>query len=660
VHRNRTKLCHALVAVAVATLTGVPVAAEAATAATEATGRTAAELSTVPLTATGGRHRTGPFSLVGATWTDPRTALEATVRVRTRDAATHRWRAWQTLEADGGIRGARGATDPLWTGPSDGVESRITGPRPAGLRLDLINPDAPAPRLGRPPATGGWGVPSRLARAAMPTRPVPRMVTRSGWGANEAIVKGAPEYTGSVEVFFVHHTASGNGYSCRQSAGIVRGIQAYQVRSRGWDDIGYNFLVDKCGTIFEGRGGGVGRSVLGAHTLGFNENASAVAVIGSYDRVGVSARVRTAVATLAAYKLGAWGNYPNSAVALTSAGGDRYARGTRAVFRRIAGHRDAGPTACPGTSLYRQLGSIRALAGGGPVGLRMLRMTGAVKSGPYLYTRGVIRPLWTLATPSALINRFEVWVDGKLTVATPGSHRLTALRLNPGGHTVIVRALHLSGRSTTVTSKVIADPNAPIFTETPDVVLRPGTLAGTVPIRLDWRATDPNLASVALVRPSLVDLGATTRSRNGTIRPAVPTTFVLRAADRAGNAVNASVTRTPVVVSEGLASRTGVWRALRNPDHLGGVALGATTRGASATWTFTGRSAAIATGRSASAGQIRVFLDGVDQGVVDLRSPSTLFRQALWTRWWAESGQHTVRVEVEEPGVVLDGLVYLK
>ncbi|MET0426552.1 MAG: N-acetylmuramoyl-L-alanine amidase [Actinoplanes sp.] len=632
-------------------MTGVPAA--------EAAGRTAAELTTV---AAGGRQSTGPFSLVGVTWADPRAALTATVRVRTRDAATHRWGAWQTLEADGGIRGVRGATDPLWTGPSDGVESRITGPRPAGLRLDLINPDAPVPAMRRPPATGGWGVPTRpaRARASMPTRPVPRMVTRSGWGANESIVKGPPEYTGSVEVFFVHHTASGNGYSCRQSAGIVRGIQAYQVRSRGWDDIGYNFLVDKCGTIFEGRAGGVGRSVLGAHTLGFNENASAVAVIGSYDRVGVSARVRTAVATLAAYKLGAWGNYPNSAVSLTSAGGDRYARGARATFRRIAGHRDAGRTACPGTSLYGQLGSIRALAGGGPVGLRMLRMTGAVKSGPYLYTRGVIRPLWTLATPSALINRFEVWVDGKLTVATPGSHRLAALRLNPGGHTVIVRALHLSGRSTTVTSKVIADPNAPIFSQAPDVVLRPGSLAGTVPIRLDWQATDPNLASVALIRPSLVDLGATTRSRNGTIRPAVPTTFVLRAADRAGNSVNASVTRTPMVVSEGLASRTGTWRALRNPDHLGGVALSATTRGASATWTFTGRSAAIATGRSASAGQVRIFMDGVDQGVVDLRAPGTLFRQATWTRWWAESEQHTVRVEVEEPGVVLDGLVYLK
>ena len=426
------------------------------------------------------------------------------------------------------------------------------------------------------------------------------MVTRGGWRANESIVRDTPEYTGPVQVFFVHHTATGNDYSCAQSASIVRGIQAYQVRSRGWDDIGYNFLIDKCGTIFEGRGGGVGRSVLGAHTLGFNTDASAIAVIGTYGSRGVSSTVRTAIAAVAAYKLGAYGNVPNGRVVLTSGGSDRFSKGRKVVLNRISGHRDTGRTDCPGNALYAQLPSIRAIAGAAPSGLRFLRVRGAQRYGALLFSKGLAKPLWNVRTPSGLINRFEVWVDGVLQVAAPGSNRTTPLRLTPGGHTVTVRALHLSGRSTTSTVKVVSDPNAPVFTSSPEVMLRTGSLNGTVPIRLNWAASDVNgLSAVGLVRPTTVNLGMTGRGRNGTVAPAVPTAFMLRAVDRAGNVVNASVTRTPMVVSEYAAQRTGTWRRLSNRAYLGGVALGGTAAGASASWTFTGRSAALAVGRGA-------------------------------------------------------------
>ncbi len=662
-HRNRTKSA-LLAAILAGSLTG----AAPATATEPATSMRA--LQALPFPAPGAARGTEPFSLLGVTWADPAADLHGTIRVRTRSTGTGRWGPWQSLEADGGAAGDhRGATDPLWVGASDGVEARIDGvrgPLPEDLRLDLINPDVPAEPAPAPAVAPKVPV-LEAARAAvpLPARPVPRMITRAGWGANESIVKAAPTYTGPIQVFFVHHTATGNGYSCRDSAGIVRGIQAYQVRSKGWDDIGYNFLIDKCGTIFEGRGGGVGRPVLGAHTLGFNTDASAIAVIGTYDGAGVSTTVRTAIATVAAYKLGAYGNAPNGKVVVTSGGGNKYPAGAKAVLFRISGHRDAGRTDCPGDTLYAQLPAIRAIAGAAPAGLRFLRMTGATAYGKLLFSPGRIRPLWDLGTPSPLINRFEVWVDGKLTLAAPGSHRTAALNLTPGGHTVAVRALHLSGRTTMVSAKIVSDPNAPVFSAGPDVVLRPGSLDGSVPIRLAWTATDVNgLSAVALVRPSSVNLGATAHSRNGTIKPGVPTTFGVRAADRAGNAVSASVTRTPVVLSEAAAQRTGSWRALRNPAYLGGVALGSTTGGSTATWTFTGRSAALAVGRGALSGRVRIFVDGADQGVVELGSPRTLYRQAVWTRWWSTSGEHSVRVQVEgtegRPGVVLDGLVYLK
>ena len=593
---------------------------------------------------------TGPFSMLGVTWDDPAATVGGAVQVRTRAHATGRWTGWQALESDGSAPGdARGATDPLWVGDSDGVQARVagtTGPLPAGLRVELINP-------------GTRAVVPVPVSVATPARPVPRMITRAGWGANETIVHGAPLYGTSVQVFFVHHTATGNDYSCADSAAIVRGIQAYQVRGKGWDDIGYNFLVDKCGTVFEGRAGGVGRPVTGAHTLGFNTDAAAIAVIGDYGSVGVPPVVRTAIATVAAYKLGAYGNPPNGTVELVSHGSDRYPAGTLVTLDRISGHRDTGRTECPGDALYAQLGEIRAIAGAAPYDLHFLRMVGAARRGSVFFTKGLVKPLWTLGTPSPLIARFEVLVDGRLTVAAPGTHRLAPLRLTPGGHTVTVRAVHLSGRSATVTTRVLADPYAPVFTSAPGLALRTGSLDGSVPARLTWAATDVNgLSAVTLLRPSPTDLGITAYARDTTLAPARTATFTVRATDRSGNARDASVTGTPTVRSETATTRTGVWRTLRDPRYLGGTALGSAAARSTATWTFTGRSAALAAVRGPAAGPVRIFVDGADQGLIDLRSPQTAFRQAVWSRSWPTSQTHTVRAEAP-PGTVLDGLVSL-
>ncbi|WP_308120783.1 N-acetylmuramoyl-L-alanine amidase [Paractinoplanes bogorensis] len=679
-HRNRTKLLAASGLLAVLAGTGgVPAGAvdrEPARA------EVAPALQTVDLAVGSSRPPAGrgygwllpmikPFSLIGVTWENPRETVDGVVQVRTRAAGSGRWTGWQTLETDGRAPGdSRGASDPLWVGASDGVEARMTGGRPpAGLRVDLINPDAPTPIL-ESAATGRRAVTGRQApkaKIALPARPVPRMVTRAGWRANEAIVKGTPEYTGPTQVFFVHHTATGNGYSCSQSASIVRGIQAYQVRSRGWDDIGYNFLVDKCGTVFEGRGGGVGRTVLGAHTMGFNADASSIAVIGNYGGVRVTPRVRTVIAAVAAYKLGAYGNAPNGRVVLTSGGGNRYALGRKATLWRIAGHRDAGLTACPGNALYAQLPNIRAVAGGAPAGLHVLRIGGTALAARRYFTRGLIQPAWTTTTPTVLINRFEVWVDGVLRVATPNSRRSSVpFRLTPGSHDVTVRALHLSGRSSSVSSRVIVDPDAPVFAAKPALALRPGTVSSrAVPLRMRWDVRDAvSMGSVTLTGPLTINLGNTARSRDVAAPPNRATQFTVRAVDRAGNANSASVTRAPWVVSEVSARRTGSWRALRNGGYLGGTAVGGSVRGASASWTFSGTSAALVFSKGPRAGRVGVFVDGRPQGMVDLRSASSAPRQVAWSRSWPDSGSHTVRVVVEgtrgRPGVALDGLVYLK
>lgn len=108
----------------------------------------------------------------------------------------------------------------------------------------------------------------------------------------------------------MHHTADSNDYTCAEAPAVIRGIYAYHVMQLGWKDIGYNFLVDRCGTLYEGRKGGVDRPVMGAHAYGFNTETTGVSVLGTYTDVTPSQAVLAAVARVAAWKLGQYGVNP--------------------------------------------------------------------------------------------------------------------------------------------------------------------------------------------------------------------------------------------------------------------------------------------------------------------------------------------------------------
>ncbi|MFJ8593582.1 N-acetylmuramoyl-L-alanine amidase [Streptomyces sp. NPDC093598] len=192
--------------------------------------------------------------------------------------------------------------------------------------------------------------------------PRPAIVTRRGWGANEGLRESGFRYTKKVRAAFVHHTASGNKYRCSQVPSLVRSIYRYHVKSMGWRDIGYNFLIDKCGKIYEGRAGGVAKPVLGAHTLGFNSNSMGIAVLGSYGTTKPSKAAVKAIARLSAWKLGLYGVNPKGKTYLKSAGGNLYRKGKKVRLNVISGHRDGFKTACPGRKLYGKLGSARSKA----------------------------------------------------------------------------------------------------------------------------------------------------------------------------------------------------------------------------------------------------------------------------------------------------------
>ncbi len=188
----------------------------------------------------------------------------------------------------------------------------------------------------------------------------PNVRLRSEWGARTA---AAPARTASSGVQFavVHHTGSTahNSYSAGQVPRILRGIQSYHMDANDWNDIGYNFVVDRFGRIWEGRGGGVELPVIGAHAGGFNTGSVGIALLGHFDVATPSSAARAAIADVAGWKLAFENVDPNSTLTYTSGGSSSIPKGTRVGLNRVVGHRDVGSTGCPGGSLYQYVDGLR-------------------------------------------------------------------------------------------------------------------------------------------------------------------------------------------------------------------------------------------------------------------------------------------------------------
>jgi hypothetical protein len=190
----------------------------------------------------------------------------------------------------------------------------------------------------------------------------PKIVPRGAWNANEKIVRAAPRYAPVLRFAIVHHTAGSSSYGPEESAAIVRGIELYHVKANGWNDIGYNFLVDRYGQVFEGRGGGMQRNVIGAHAEGFNTGSVGIAVLGTYSGNAPARAAEDALARLLTWRLDVGHVDPASSAMITSGGNAKVRAGAGLYLRAISGHRDAGFTVCPGNGLYARLGQLREVA----------------------------------------------------------------------------------------------------------------------------------------------------------------------------------------------------------------------------------------------------------------------------------------------------------
>src|SRR5262249_20630819 len=146
----------------------------------------------------------------------------------------------------------------------------------------------------------------------------------------------------------VHHTESTNTYTHAQAPGVVLGICRYHRNSRGWNDIGYNLLIDRFGTVYEGRAGGVDKAVIGAHAQGYNGQTTGIALIGGFMSTDPPAAAMDSLRKVLEWKLGLAGVTRNERVSLISTGGgyNRFKYGKIVFSRPISGHRDLDSTDC--------------------------------------------------------------------------------------------------------------------------------------------------------------------------------------------------------------------------------------------------------------------------------------------------------------------------
>jgi N-acetylmuramoyl-L-alanine amidase-like protein len=314
-----------------------------------------------------------PADLVGLEWTAPAGA-QPMLRFR---AAGGGWSPWLPAGGHGhGPEHAVGATsvgEPVWTGGTSELQLRSARAL-TGARLHLVDvSEGVGARLLHRGAAGALAAAQPLPLATPRIAAgagQPPIIARRAWARGVSPPRVTPAY-GAVRLGFVHHTENANGYSAREVPAMLRAIYAFHRFVNGWDDIGYNFVVDLYGRVFEARAGGIDEPVAGAQAGGYNLVSTGVAVLGSFSSVAISPAALATLERLLAWKLSLHGVPATGRVLVkvnpAGAGYSRFPANAIVPLPRIAGHRDADSTECPGDRLYGELPAarrrVRGLAG---------------------------------------------------------------------------------------------------------------------------------------------------------------------------------------------------------------------------------------------------------------------------------------------------------
>jgi hypothetical protein len=306
-----------------------------------------------------------PVCLAAARWSGPREA-QLTIRTRRPDGSWGRWAVASSAGHDGdGVRTPDHVGEGVWLGRATELQLRSRG-RTDDVALQFVaehpgpdhEPD-PYPDHTRGPAPDALP----LLPATLPAGPgQPPIIARAAWAGSNHPPTGGPFY-GTIEMGIVHHTENPNGYSPDEVPAMLRAIYEFHVHGRGWFDIGYNFVVDRFGRIWEARQGGIDLPVLGAQAGDWNQVSFGVAVLGTYTDVRPSAASIAAVERLTAWKLALSGlpavGELDAVASAADIGWTQFHAGQHVRFPRIAGHRQVDATDCPGGAFFAELPAIR-------------------------------------------------------------------------------------------------------------------------------------------------------------------------------------------------------------------------------------------------------------------------------------------------------------
>ncbi|MGM7667184.1 S-layer homology domain-containing protein [Microbacterium sp. A93] len=531
------------------------------------------------------------FIVAGVTWDIEDAGQVTEVSLRVREGSD--WTDWNSMEIHAGDEmpnADRVGTEPLISSGADAIQVRITtvdGENPSGLALDLIDPGvadtdgqlqpaSPAsPALQQIEGEAGLAAQEPVeAAAASTTRSEaratdgadfvpavheqqglitgtaqastastgsnalkPAIITRAQWGANESVVNDWGTPSKDLKAMYVHHTAGSNNYSASGAYAQIRGIFTYHAVNLRWGDIGYQFLVDKYGKIYQGRRGSIDAPVVGAQAGGFNTDTIGVSAMGNYDVASAPAAMVRAIERVLAWQADRYDVDPTASTRLTQSGKGtaRWSSGTTVTVPTILGHKVTNSTACPGRYLDAQLPTIRK-------NVDRLVANAQVKQPP--------------AQPSLPSNSYRL--DGTGTQATASwnqvsgaDHYQIMYRAVPQGGGAITNQPWSAGKTGTATSTVLS--NLPGETAQYAVravsggVVGPQIYLGQHTAPLNWDDRDVYFGN------------GTTRS-NGTIRA-----DATREAIRFEGAAQAD----RVVVSATVASGTASIRVERDGKYAG-------------------------------------------------------------------------------------------
>jgi len=347
---------------------------------------------------------TDGFQTLGVTWPEGSdvAGLAAQVRVR----ADGEWSGWLELEEvsdapDAGtadaVNAVRGGTDPLWVGDADAVQLSFAATPDGGpddMALVLVGSEE-VPLAAEDVIVGSEAVGEAVIQQASYTQGLlaavasPAVISRAAWGARAQVC--TPDVATQLVGAAVHHTAGSNDYATvAQAMQQIRNDQRYHIESRGWCDLGYNFVVDKWGNIYEGRANSLTQPVIGVHSGGFNTGTVGVSMLGTYD-AAPSAATQQSVAQIIGWRLGYYGVAAQGSMTYhTGVGENSKYQNQDVTLPRVFGHRDVAYTACPGNGGYAALADIRVIADSYSYGERF-RQAGAVVQALYadLLGRGV-------------------------------------------------------------------------------------------------------------------------------------------------------------------------------------------------------------------------------------------------------------------------------